>query len=64
MLSKLQIISEQHLESWNLLHCTTVLGFFPILEEWEPLKAPEFYIVSVSLIAGTGIWFQINCYKN
>lgn len=28
LLSKLQMLSKQCLQSWNFLHCATVLGFF------------------------------------
>lgn len=56
------MLSEQHLVGWDFLCCTGVL-LLPILVEWKPLKVPESYVVTVNLIAGTCVWFQINCYQ-
>lgn len=56
------MLREQYLVHWDFLYCTRVL-LWPIIVEWEPRKAVESYIVSVILIAGTCVQFQISYYK-
>lgn len=56
------MLREQYWVHWDFLYCSRVL-LWPIMVEWESLKAVESYIVLVILIARTHVRFQISYYK-